>query len=153
MPAPDIGSTTHKKTVKTRIIQKHDTEVNWKKATTFVPKLGEIIIYDIDSTYDYERVKVGDGNTVVSSLPFITDGYYIKPDDGIPKSDLSSGVQSSLDKADTAIQSHQKITTGNSNGTIAVDGTDVSVKGLKALAYKDSLTKADVGLGSVVNAG
>lgn len=72
---------------------------------------------------------------------------------GIPKTDLSSGVQASLDKADSALQSHQKITTGSANGTIAVDGTDVSVKGLKALAYKDFLTKADVGLGSVVNAG
>lgn len=77
---------------------------------------------------------------------------YTKPDGGIPKSDLSSGVQASLDKADTAIQSHQKITTGGANGTIAVDGTDVAVKGLGSLAYKNSLTKSDVGLGLVVNA-
>ena len=30
---------------------------------------------------------------------------YVKPDTGIPKSDLSAGVQASLDKADTALQS------------------------------------------------
>lgn len=76
---------------------------------------------------------------------------YTKPDGGIPKSDLSSAVQSSLGKADSALQTHQKITTGGANGTIAVDGTDVAVKGLKALAYKDSLTKSDVGLGNVDN--
>lgn len=36
-------------------------------------------------------------------------GDYTKPTDGIPKDDLSSGVQASLDKADTALQSHQDI--------------------------------------------
>lgn len=36
-------------------------------------------------------------------------GTYSKPQSGIPKSDLSSGIQSSLDKADTALQTHQDI--------------------------------------------
>lgn len=81
------------------------------------------------------------------------DGKYTKPTGGIPKTDLASSVQTSLGKADTALQTHQKIATGSANGTISVDGTDVSVKGLGSLAYKNSLTKSDVGLGSVVNAG
>lgn len=34
---------------------------------------------------------------------------YSKPTGGIPKSDLTSSVQSSLNKADTALQSHQDI--------------------------------------------
>ena len=53
----------------TRIIHKHDTEINWLKSS-FVPMKGELIIYDKDSTYNYERFKIGDGSTVVSSLPF-----------------------------------------------------------------------------------
>ena len=53
-----------------RIINKHDTEANWLKATGFIPKQGELIVYDKDSTYSYERFKIGDGSTVVSSLPF-----------------------------------------------------------------------------------
>ena len=53
-----------------RIINKHDTEANWLKATGFIPKQGELIVYDKDSTYNYERFKIGDGSTVVSSLPF-----------------------------------------------------------------------------------
>ena len=53
-----------------RIINKHDTEENWLKATGFTPKQGELIVYDKDSTYNYERFKIGDGSTVVSSLPF-----------------------------------------------------------------------------------
>lgn len=61
------------KTMNARVIQKHDVEVNWNKATNFIPKKGEIIVYDKDSNYNYERIKVGDGTTVVSALPFITD--------------------------------------------------------------------------------
>lgn len=61
------------KILKGRLVQKHDTAENWSKATSFIPKQGEIIIYDKDSTHSYERVKVGDGSTVVSSLPFIDD--------------------------------------------------------------------------------
>lgn len=36
-------------------------------------------------------------------------GDYTKPSTGIPKSDLDSSVQSSLNKADTALQSHQSL--------------------------------------------
>lgn len=51
-------------------------------------------------------------------------------------------------KAESAVQ---EITTGSTDGSISVDGTDVDVKGLKALAFKDSLAKGDVGLGNVEN--
>lgn len=60
------------KTVKTRIVNKHDTEANWAKAVNFTPKDGEIIIYDADDNHECPRLKVGDGQTVVSSLPFVT---------------------------------------------------------------------------------
>lgn len=36
-------------------------------------------------------------------------GTYSKPTDGIPKSDLASDVQASLEKADTALQKHQSL--------------------------------------------
>ena len=58
------------KNIKSRIVHKHDTESNWSKATTFIPKQGEIIVYDIDSNHSYERIKVGDGATNVNDLPF-----------------------------------------------------------------------------------
>lgn len=51
-------------------------------------------------------------------------------------------------KADSAVQS---VAEGSQNGYISVDGTDVAVKGLKALAFKESLAKGDVGLGNVEN--
>lgn len=104
------------------------------------------------------RAKVADGAAdqdiaTVGQLNAGLNDKYTKPTGGIPKSDLASAVQASLEKADSALQSHQSITTGSVNGTIAANGTDVAVKGLGSLAYKNALTKTDVGLGSVVNAG
>ena len=61
------------KNLSSRIINKHDTEVNWNKATNFIPKAGEIIVYDRDETYDYERFKIGDGETTVMDLPIINN--------------------------------------------------------------------------------
>ena len=58
------------KNISSRIINKHDTEINWNKATNFIPKAGEIIVYDRDETYDYGRFKIGDGVTTVTALPF-----------------------------------------------------------------------------------
>lgn len=65
------------KNINSRIINKHDTEANWNKATNFIPKQGELIIYDIDDNYNYERFKIGNGKTIVSSLPFVT---YSRPE-------------------------------------------------------------------------
>ena len=61
------------KTFNTRIVHKHDTEANWLKAVNFIPKQGEMIVYDIDDNYGYERIKVGDGVQNVNDLPFVDD--------------------------------------------------------------------------------
>ena len=65
----------HKK-LSTRIINKHATAAVWND-TNFIPLQGELIIYDIDDSYNYERFKIGDGKTIVSSLPFVT---YSRPE-------------------------------------------------------------------------
>ena len=61
------------KTFQGRIVQKHDTEANWKKATNFVPLKGEIIVYD-----DLNKIKIGDGSTKINDLKFDTAVYYVK---------------------------------------------------------------------------
>ena len=71
----------NEKTIQTRVIQKHDVEANWLKATNFSPKQGEIIIYDIDENYDYERMKIGDGVTNVNDLPFVAEKEAISIND------------------------------------------------------------------------
>ena len=68
-----------------RIVNKHDTEANWLKATGFTPKQGELIVYDIDDNYDYERIKIGDGVQNVNDLPFA-----VAPN--INQIDLSDGI-------------------------------------------------------------
>lgn len=75
--------------IKTRIIHKHDLEANWNKATGFIPKQGEIIIYDRDNNYSYERIKIGDGQSYVTSLPFI-----VKEVDSTITSGSTNAVQS-----------------------------------------------------------
>lgn len=61
------------KRINSRIIHKHDTEENWLKATNFIPKEGELIIYDVDEEHDYPRLKIGDGHNYVQNLPFAND--------------------------------------------------------------------------------
>lgn len=56
-------------------------------------------------------------------------------DGNVTKAKLATDVQTSLGKADTALQK-ASIVTGTANGTIAVGGTDVAVKGLGSAAYK-----------------
>ena len=83
------------------------------------------------------------------------DGRYLKPEGGIPKTDLAQAVQTSLGKADTALQSHQTVTleSGTNNGTvkITVNGTatdNVAVKGLKSAAYTESSAYATAAQGT-----
>lgn len=73
----------------------------------------------------------------------IVDSKYVKPSGGIPKTDLASVVQSSLNKADSALQS--------------VPNASTTVKGIALLGASGGSArynqKADVGLGNVVNTG
>ena len=64
------------KIINSRVVHKHDTEANWNKAKTFVPKGGEFIVYDTDATYWYPRLKIGDGVTTVIDLPFVDEAIY-----------------------------------------------------------------------------
>ena len=56
----------------TRIINKHASEADWN-ATSFIPKQAELIVYDADEKYNYERFKIGDGVQNVNDLPFSDD--------------------------------------------------------------------------------
>ena len=97
-----------------------------------------------------DKATVYGAKAAATAAQATADSKYSKPSGGIPKTDLASAVQTSLGKADSSVQS---VATGSTNGTVSVDGTDVKVKGLADLAYKSSVSKSDVGLGNVVNAG
>lgn len=61
---------------------------------------------------------------------------------------LANSVQTSLGKADTAVQ-QSDITTGKTAGTISVKGTDVKVKDIKAIATSGAA--ADVSVATIDN--
>ncbi len=65
------------KNMNARIQHKHDIEANWNKALNFIPKIGEIIVYDIDDNYNYSRFKIGDGVRAINDLEFLLDTQYI----------------------------------------------------------------------------
>lgn len=56
-------------------------------------------------------------------------GTYSKPSGGIPKSDLASSVQTSLGKADTALQSYTEQYKGTITG-VSANGTSVATSGV-----------------------
>lgn len=55
----------NEKTINARLQQKHDIKAHWELAANFIPKAGEIIVYD-----DLNKIKIGDGTTYVNKLPF-----------------------------------------------------------------------------------
>lgn len=60
-------------TIKTRMLQRHDTEANWLLKEDFIPLNGELIIYDIDENHSRPRMKIGNGKTNLKDLPFSTE--------------------------------------------------------------------------------
>ena len=65
------------KSLQARIQNKCDTTANWAKATNFVPKKGEIIVYSDGGGTGVPKMKVGDGTTKVESLKFADEGQYL----------------------------------------------------------------------------
>jgi hypothetical protein len=93
------------KEIRVRTLQKHDYEINWLKAVNFIPKKGEIIIYDVEVDNDgniltfengepvfiagqgqegaerhhpltQSKQKIGDGIHNVNDLPFSTPSIW-----------------------------------------------------------------------------
>ena len=91
------------KNFKTRVVNKHDTETNWNKATNFIPKAGEVIIYDPDTSHTKHRIKIGDGTTAVTDLSFIADSA-----NNIPMSSTdSTTIKTKLDSVETSVEDLQ----------------------------------------------
>jgi len=137
-----------------RIIHKHETEANWLLATNFIPLQGEIIVYDKDSTHNYERIKIGDGVTVVSSLPFVDDTKVDKvAGKGLSTNDYTTaeknklaGIATGANKTvvDTALSSsstnpvqNKVVNTAISNLSALVGDTSVSQQISNAIAQID----------------
>ena len=80
------------KSLQARIQNKCDLTANWEKATNFVPKKGEIIIYSDGGGTGIPKMKVGDGATKVGSLKFADEGQYLPLAGGKLTGPLSRGA-------------------------------------------------------------
>jgi hypothetical protein len=66
-------------------------------------------------------------------------GTYTKPSGGIPKSDLASAVQTSLDKAETALQTAPVSSVNGQTGAVVISAATTSVNGLMSSTDKGRL--------------
>ncbi len=105
----DLGSSTTLKA----FAQKFKNLVGALKALAFKDKVTDS---DVNGT-------ISDSHIASAST---WNAKYTKPSTGIPKTDLASAVQTSLGKADSALQGHQSVTDGNPTlawGTTSTVGT------------------------------
>lgn len=108
------------------------------------------IYINVGSLIEYVTSGSAAADAVVINIDPSTHKVTASLTDGkITKTKLESNVQTSLGKADTALQKAD-ITEGSTNGTIAVDGTDVSVNGLKSAAYTESSAYDKAGAAAAV---
>jgi hypothetical protein len=70
---------SEEKTLKARVVHKHKTEAEWRldvydgdtlREDAFIPKNGELIIFDEDEIHLHRRFKFGNGVDNVIDLPF-----------------------------------------------------------------------------------
>lgn len=80
------------KQISARTQQKIDLTANWAKATNFVPKKGEIIVYSDGGGTGIPKIKVGDGTTKVGSLKFADEGQYLPLTGGTLTGPLNRGA-------------------------------------------------------------
>ena len=58
-------------------IIKHDIQKNWEKAS-FIPKEGEVIVYDADEEHTVARFKIGNGKDNINELSFFEYNYEVE---------------------------------------------------------------------------
>lgn len=84
------------------------------------------------------------GSTVSDALETLSGeiankGTYSKPSGGIPKTDLASAVQTSLGKADTALQTAPVTSVNGSTGAVVIGNATTSAAGLMSATDKSHL--------------
>ena len=158
---------TANNTIKTRIQLKSDTEENWNKAgpkensNGFVPLLGELIVYTADATHPFSRLKVGNGQTNVVSLPFIDSGTLNGNETEIAKfatfqdfplvgskDELYVDLSTSKIYHYTASSGYTQLSNFNFSVTKSTIGSVISwTRGAPTTAYiEDNIFKVDIGI-------
>ena len=120
---------------------------------------GQVLAKKTGTNYDVEWQTVSGGGAVdsvngqtgtvvldaedVGALPDTTTasdlGAYVKPSGGIPKTDLASAVQTSLGKADTALQTAPVTSVNGATGAVVISNATTSAAGLMSATDKSHL--------------
>ena len=112
-----------------KIINRRDTSTNWAETGTTILDAGEIIVYT-----DLHKIKVGDGTSTISALPFIDDKDL---SNYVTKSELTSTISETVSTLSKSIGLVEDEITTHTSSTF----------------NPHNVTKSQIGLGSVVNAG
>jgi hypothetical protein len=107
----------------------------WKGSADSPPANPEVNWAYYDTAQGKSFVYDGTQWGVMTKDGVTPSGAYVKPDDGIPATDLDEAVRASLGKADSAVQTE----------------TDPTVSAWAKEAAKPSYTASEVGLGNVDN--
>lgn len=97
-----------------------------------------------DTTYSSQAA--ASGGTAVSLVTtgekytWNNKGTYSKPSGGIPKTDLASAVQTSLGRADTALQSAPVTSVNSKTGTVSLSASDVGAAATSHTHTKSQIT-------------
>lgn len=101
----------------------------------YIPAKNLVDVYTAAENATEVQLTVGADNVISAAL---VDGGITTAkiaDGAVTSAKLDSSVQQSLSNADNAVQT---IETGETNGTIKVDGNEVAVKGLGSAAYAET---------------
>ena len=141
IPATDLTSTVQSRLLKTggtagQVLAKV-SGTNYDVAWTTVSGGGAV-----DSVNGQTGTVVLDASDV-GALPDTTTaadlGAYVKPSGGIPKTDLASAVQTSLGKADTALQTAPVTSVNGATGAVTIANATTSAAGLMSATDKSHL--------------
>jgi hypothetical protein len=112
-----------------------DLAIANQKEHIYIPAKNLVDVYTAAENATEVQLTVGADNVISAAL---VDGGITTAkiaDGAVTKAKLDSDIQTSLGKADTAVQT---IVPGDNNGTIKVDGNEVAVKGLGSAAYAET---------------
>lgn len=112
--------------------------------------VGDLLITGNASSTNNFQVNTLNG-VEVGNNPAFTDTTYTAATAAPGKVASTSATGTSTNYARQDHTHGIDLATGDANGQVKIAGTNVNVKGLGALAYKDNITKAEVGLDKVDN--
>lgn len=113
-------------------------------ATNGTRKIPASSIGGASSSDDVTNDSTVTGATVSDALETLSGeiankGTYSKPSGGIPKTDLASAVQTSLGKADTALQTAPVTSVNGATGAVVISTATTSANGLMSSTDKGRL--------------